>query len=135
MPIRIKQKKFGPVFLRYGDDGAISYGMTADSVDNPHPPVATPVDTLLASLGACIIKSVEWAANQKKANLNPYSVTVSGLKAGDLPNRIERLDIRVSTSLTEDPDLASEIVKQAKSICTVSNSLNCEVTLSLEPEE
>lgn len=130
--IRIKQKKFGPVFLDYDDKGRIFYSMDASGDKSPHPPVDTPVDTLLASLGACIIKSMEWAASNEKTALNAFSVRVAGVKAGTLPNRIETLEIQVSNSFAEEQALAETIAKKAKSICTVSNSLNCEVTLSLQ---
>ena len=131
--IRLKPKKFGPVFLRIDEADTILYAEDPASAGTTHPPDKTPVDTLLASLGSCIIRSVQWAAAQQKATLNPFSVTVSGVKAETPPNRVEKIDVTVSHDLVSDPVLADKIVKQAKSICTVSNSLTCDITLTLTP--
>jgi uncharacterized OsmC-like protein len=35
--------------------------------------------------------------------------------------------------LVDDPSTARQIVKMAKAICTVSNTLNCEVIVAMEP--
>ncbi len=131
--LRIKQKKFGPVYVRYDASESLLYGTNMASVDKAAPPTKTPVDIMLASLGACIVKSIEWVAAQKKTPLNPFCVEVTGIKAGDLPNRVETLTIRVDNRAVDDPDLAKSVITQAKSICTVSNSLNCDVILSAEP--
>lgn len=133
--LRIKQKKFGPVYVRYEGNETLLYGTNMMAVDKASPPTKTPVDIMLASLGACIVKSIEWVAAQKKTPLNPFCVEVTGVKAGDLPNRVETLTIRVDNRAVNDPELAETIVAQAKSICTVSNSLNCTVLLSAEPFE
>lgn len=90
----------------------------------------SPVDTLLASLGHCIVMSVQWAAAQRKVDLMPFKVEVLGTKALDEPGRLQRLDVTVIGAVVDDAGLGERILKQAKAICTVSNSLNCDVTVS-----
>ncbi|MEP3244169.1 MAG: OsmC family protein [Sneathiella sp.] len=131
--VRIKQKKFGPVYVQYEGSDILLYGADLASVDKVAPPTTSPVDTMLASLGACIVKSIEWVAGQKKTPLNPFTVEVAGIKAADLPNRVEALTVRVDIRALDDPETAKAVIKQAKSICTVSNSLNCDVALTVEP--
>jgi uncharacterized OsmC-like protein len=128
MGIRIKPKSFGPISVRFGSEGNLLYE-GPDGEIGAVPPHATPVDLLLASLGACIAKSLEIVAGQHRQPLAPFSVQVAGQKATDLPNRLGSVDIRIVGRLTDDADLSSELVRQAKSICTVSNTLNCTLTL------
>ena len=60
-------------------------------------------------------------------------VKVTGIKAPDLPGRVETMHITIIGTLAEDASLAARMVRQAKSVCTVSNTLNCEVTILTEP--
>lgn len=128
MAIRIKAKSFGPIQVRLGLDGIVLYG-GEDGDPSPVPPHDTPVDLLLASLGACIAKSIEMAAAQDRQHLAPFRVEVAARKATDLPNRIGMVDIRIIGRLTEDDGLSARLVRKAKSICTVSNTLNCTINI------
>ncbi|MCP4819864.1 MAG: OsmC family protein [Shimia sp.] len=134
MAIRMKAKSYGPVFVVFDGGDDLQYAWSNLSEVTPCPPSQTPVDTLLASLGACIVKSVQLIAQQKRVVLNPFVVKVVGAKALDLPGRVDRMDVTIVGSLVDDPVLGSEIVTQAKSICTVSNTLTCDVTVSLEAD-
>ncbi|MEH6526788.1 MAG: OsmC family protein [Sneathiella sp.] len=135
MALKVKPKSFGPVFVIFDGMDGIQYAHTDPSNTSPYPPTNTPVDTLIASLGSCIVKSMQWSADQHKVSLNPFMVKVVGIKAPVLPGRIEKMDITILGSLVDDEELAPRIVRQAKSICTVSNTLNCEVEIFFEPDQ
>jgi len=132
MILRMKPKSFGPVFALFDGTDTIRFAFDDPSETTPHPPSQTPVDTLLASLAACIVKSVQMAANQHKATLNPFMVKVTANKAPDPPGRVEQMQITIIGQLVDDGSLAQKLVKQAKAMCTVSNSLNCTVTIATQ---
>ena len=93
------------------------------------------MDMLLASLAFCMVKSVEWAAKDQGERLLPFSVKVAGTKAPDLPWRVEVMEVTLFGGLVENAAATPQIAKLAKSICTVSNTLNCEISLTLEPKD
>ncbi|MFK7836610.1 MAG: OsmC family protein [Sulfitobacter sp.] len=132
MTIRPKPKTFGPLFAHFDGTQTVQY-TNATSAPSPHLPEGTPVDMLLASLAYCMIKSAEWAAKDQGVTLQPFVVKVTGTKALDQPGRIERMDVTLIGDLVEASALAGTIVKQAKAICTVSNTLNCKITVTTEP--
>ena len=131
MGITIKPKSFGPISVRFNGDGTLLYSGEQEKFADV-PPSGTPVDLLLASLGACIAKSLEIAAGQRKLPLSPFTVEVAGNKATNLPNRLGVVEIRVVGQLAEDLDLSIALLRQAKSICTISNTLNCTINLDLD---
>ena len=87
---------------------------------------------MLASLASCTLKSVEWVAGEHGAALKPFTVKVTGQKAPDQPNRVDVAHITIIGAFVDDAVLRPEIVAQAKSICTVSNTLNCAINVTLE---
>ena len=129
MKIKPKIKTYGPIFVRTDEDGNLRYGYDRAAIDNPGPTSKTPAETLLASIGACMVLSIGTVARQKKTEVNPFDVEVRATKANDLPSRFGRYEVRVSAGLVDDPTLAEGIAKQAKTVCTVSNSLNGEIAL------
>jgi uncharacterized OsmC-like protein len=133
MNVKTKPKTFGPVFAFFDGSETPRYASDPASEKSLHPPVGTPVDMLLASLAYCIVKSVEWAAKDHKSSLHSFAVKVTGTKALDLPGRVEKMEIIIIGNLVDDSAVAGQIVKLAKSICTVSNTLNCAVLISTEP--
>mgnify|MGYP000238780469 CR=1 FL=1 len=133
MTVGMKPKAFGPVLAFYDRSETVRYATDLVSEKSPRPPAGSPVDMLLASLAYCIVKSVEWAANDHNASLHPFAVKVTGTKALDLPGRVEQMDLTIIGDLVDDSAVAQKIVKLAKSICTVSNTLNCAVTFATEP--
>lgn len=128
--MKLKPKTFGPIYVFHegGEPMKFAIGDPQDKTD--HPPFKTPVDTMIASLGSCIVKSMVWSAGQYKAPLHDFYVTVEAVKAQDEPSRVGKISLKVVGKFVDDEALAPEIIKQAKSICTVSNSLNCEVEIS-----
>lgn len=128
-----KPKTFGPVIAFHDGSETTRYACDQTSEKSPHPPAGSPVDMLLASLAYCFVKSIEWAAKDHKASLHPFAVKVTGTKALDLPGRVERMDVVIIGELVDDSVVAGQMVKLAKSICTVSNTLNCAVMVSTDP--
>ena len=95
MALKVKPKTFGPVFVMFDGVDGIQYALSDPSDAGPCPPTQTPVDTLIASLGSCIVKSVQWSAGQRNVALTPFTVKVVGIKAPALPGRIEKMDITI----------------------------------------
>ena len=131
MTLTAKPKSFGPIFASFNGTQTVHY-CDATSERSPHPPDGTPVDMLLASLAYCMVRSVEWAAKSQDVVLHPFSVKVMGRKAANLPGRVEVMTVTLIGDLVDDPNTASEIVKIAKGLCTVSNTLTCEIIVTME---
>lgn len=134
MVLKVKPKSFGPIFVIYDGTAQLGYASGEDAKAQPHPVDGSPVETMLASLGACIVRSVEWAASQNKTALQPFQVKVTAMKSAELPGQLETAEVTVIGNPAADADLGAKIVKQAKSYCTVSNSMNTEVTLSIQAD-
>ncbi len=132
MTLKVKPKSFGPVFVFFDGSADLRYAYGDASDTSPHPPAGSPVDTMIASLGSCIARSVEWAAGQRNVPLNPFQVKVVGTKSPELPGRVEKAEITIIGNLVDDAALAARILAQAKTICTVSNSLNTEVEINIQ---
>lgn len=84
----------------------------------------TPVDLLIAAVAGCFVKSCHMVQEAKGAAKTEIRAEVVGVKAEDAPNRVARVTIRWAI-----PDLAAEdaarIARDAKRICTVTNSMSC----------
>jgi len=133
MVLKVKPKSFGPIFVQFNGSDILQYFHGEVGEFSPAPPVNSPVDTMIAALGSCIVKSIEWAADQRKVALLPFTVRLMGHKSPELPGRVEKVEIAVLGALVADETLTLRILKQAKSICTVSNTMNCDVSLTVEP--
>jgi len=130
MTVELKPKVFGPIFVFFNGTDTLQYAHIDPSNASAYPPIQAPVDTFLASLGACIVMSIKWSIDQRKFFLNPFIIKVVGIKAFDIPNRIERINIEIIGKFIDNEDLIPRIMRQAKLICTVSNSLSCEVNFT-----
>lgn len=130
MTVELKPKVFGPIFVFFNGTNTLQYAHIDPSNTSAYPPIQAPVDTFLASLGACIVMSIKWSTDQRKIVLNPFIIEVIGIKALDIPNRIERINIEIIGNFIDNEDLITRIMRQAKSICTVSNSLSCVVNFT-----
>ena len=130
MTVELKPKVFGPIFVFFNGTDTLQYAHIDPSNASAYPPIQAPVDSFLASLGACIVMSIKWSTDQRKFFLNPFIIKVVGIKAFDIPNRIERINIEIIGKFIDNEDLIPRIMRQAKLICTVSNSLSCEVNFT-----
>ena len=132
MPIRMKPKSYGPVFVRSAADGSLRYGDSAGTIDREHPISGSPAETLLSAIGACMVLSIAIVAARDETVLNPFFVEVRAMKSEQPPSHFGQYQIRVSAELTTDRQVAEAIVKSAKSVCTISNSLNGEIVLAVD---
>lgn len=132
MKIKQKPKSFGPVYISVDNEGILKFGESLDKVGQVSPDITSPAVSLLYSIGSCIALSIQMAAAKKRIILQPFHVKVKSEKAEDLPSRFATFHVWVSDRLTEDKKQAKQLLKLAKSLCTVSNTLNAEVNVSLD---
>ena len=132
MAIRMKPTSYGPVFVRAVADGSLRYGSEAGKIDHPHPLSGSPAEILLSAIGACMVLSIGIVAARDATALNPFHVEVGATKSEQPPSHFGRYQVRVVGALVADPEVAEALAKRAKSICTISNSLNGEIVLSID---
>jgi uncharacterized OsmC-like protein len=131
MALTLRPKRFGPVFVRFDDQGIVSFATEATGPGQPHPPGDKPVLTLMASVGHCLVESIRIIAARDQTQLAAFAISVTGEKSLDAPGRLQTILCRVHGALVPDPEAMERLVKEAKTICTVSNSLSSEITLDI----
>jgi len=131
MALTLRPKRFGPVFVRFDDQGIVSFATEADGPGLPHPPGEKPVLTLMASVGHCLVESIRIIAARDQTQLAAFAIAVTGEKSLDAPGRLQTILCRVHGALLPDPEAMEQLVKEAKSICTVSNTLNSQITVEI----
>lgn len=104
-------------------DGAGSESETVDEFGDWEP-----VDHLAAAIAGCFVKSCQMVLQALGEAERNCEVHVELDKADTKPNRVGRARIRYAIDGL-DPDRAARIAKDAKRICTVTNTLNCEFEL------
>ncbi len=135
MALKIRPKRFGPVFVRFDGVGGVTFATDANGPDQLHPPYDKPVLTMMASVGHCLVESIRIVASRENAEIAPFAISVVSEKALDMPGRLQSIRCLVHGKLPDTPGGASNLVKQAKAICTVSNTLNCDITVELGSAE
>ena len=89
------------------------------------PGLAVPVEQLLVSVASCFARSCHIVLGARGDALCDIRIDVTGEKAGDPPNRLTR--IRLACELVGlDAVLAGRVRRDAKRICTVTNTLACD---------
>ena len=135
MAITLKPKSYGPLLLNREVPGAFTYttnaGFRAGAGVIASAEQAPPSDLIMAALASCIGISLEMVAQEMGIDPGTIEIVISGEKARDLPHRFARFKASVYLDDVEDKDLALRLLNQAKQICTVSNSLNSEVVVTL----
>lgn len=129
MALKVKPKRFGPVFVHFDGAGSVTFATDAAGPQHNYPPFDAPVSTMLASIGHCLVESMRIVARRDGVGLSPFSVSVDAQKAVDLPGRLQSVHCRVHGEFVDEPAVADDMVAQAKSICTLSNTLNCDITV------
>lgn len=132
MVVRLKPKSYGPIRVHFDGDGGVSFAEGADGDFQPHPPHSTPVATLLASLAHCLVESLRIVARGRGLTAGAFTVTVTGEKALDLPNRLGSIGYAFAGWPMERDD-GADLIADAKSICTVSNSLGSVTLARVDP--
>lgn len=94
------------------------------------PESAVPVEQLLASVASCFGQSCQIVMGVRGEEPCDVRIEVIGEKAPDRPNRLEQIDLSCEL-VGVDPDRAAHIKRDAKRICTVTNSLACDFRVAL----
>ncbi len=135
MAIRLKPKSFGPLTLEQAREGRFVYtsngGHQVAAGLGDHKEHSAPSDLILGALGSCLGLSFQVAAQQMKIDAGRVSLEVRAEKATDLPSRFGSFAVKLALPDVSDQDVAQKLVKAAKEMCTVSNTLNAEVTIEL----
>lgn len=135
MDIKLKPKHFGPLHLHTSAPGPFIYstatGCQAITGDSASAEIVTPSDLIMAALASCIAISLEAAARRLKVDPGTIDIVINSSKALDLPNRFGSFSAVVQFEKIEDNDLAARLLKQAKEMCTVGNTLNADISVAL----
>jgi uncharacterized OsmC-like protein len=115
----------GPVALFVHDEPLT--GLVA-STTNP----VSPVEYQLIAVAGCFALSLEAARTARAWPESVFDVTVLGSKAPDLPSRLERIAISVSMPGPLDAAAQATLIKDAKRLCTVTNTLANAPALEVE---
>lgn len=129
MAIRLKPKRFGPVLVFFREGAEISFSSSINDPGQVYPPFEKPVLTLMASVGHCLVESIRNVAQRKGYDLSPFAISVEAEKSTDLPARLQTMRCQVHGELISPAEIADKVISQAKSICTVSNTLGCEISV------
>lgn len=134
MTIKVKPASYGPVFAKAADDGTLVFA-SADSEFTATPSLESPAMTLLYSIASCMVLSLQMVAKRKKIAIEPFQFEVIGHKGTELPAHFAHYEIALSRDIHPDLDVAQKLLKDAKSICTISNSMSGTFELSLKEKE
>lgn len=84
----------------------------------------SPVDLLMGAIAGCFVKSCHMVQQARGEATTKIQVSVTGTKAEDTPNRVGH--VRIGWAIPDLPaDQAEKIAKDAKRICTVTNTMSC----------
>lgn len=135
MALRLKPKTYGPLAARLEAGRVTVETAPAQSVTIASPPVedaASPVDFLVAAVASCLAISLAAAAQGMKLDVGHIAVSAKAERALDLPSRVAGIEAVVTFEhKPQDEETARQLLRRGKEMCTVSNSLNAPVALSL----
>lgn len=89
----------------------------------------SPVDLLVAAVAGCFVKSCHMVQEARGDATSQVIAQVIGRKAEGSPNRVGQVSIAWSLPGL-DATQAAKIAKDAKRICTVTNSMSCDFEVS-----
>lgn len=139
MAIKLKPKFFGPLTMQSESEGSFSYTTDAGYSTLAGAPasgeLASPSDLTMAALASCICLSLEMEGKKLKIDHGKISLVIKAAKALDLPNRFGSFDVIVTLGKKVEQELAGKLLKNAKEICTVSNTLNADINITLQQLE
>jgi uncharacterized OsmC-like protein len=87
-----------------------------------------PVDHLVGAVAGCFAKSCQMVQQALGDPASTVEADVVADKAEAKPSRVGKVSIRYAIGVP-NPEKAARIARDAKRICTVTNSLNCEFEL------
>jgi uncharacterized OsmC-like protein len=91
----------------------------------------SPVEFLLISAATCFALSVRAVLLARKLPGTAFEVVVTGEKASDAPSRLNRIAIAVIFGDGLDESRANAIADDAKSLCTVTNTILGDAVISV----
>jgi uncharacterized OsmC-like protein len=92
----------------------------------------SPVEYQLIAVAGCFALSLEAARKAREWPESIFDVTVLGSKAPDLPSRLDRVAIDISIEGPLDAAAQATLLKDAKRLCTVTNTLANAPVLDVE---
>jgi uncharacterized OsmC-like protein len=92
----------------------------------------SPVEYLLIAVASCFALSLEIARKARGWPECSFDVTSAGTKAPDAPSRLERISLEVSLTGPLDERQMATLVAEAKSLCTVTNTLTSAHTVDVK---
>ncbi|MEZ9233056.1 OsmC family protein [Vibrio amylolyticus] len=131
MGIRVKPEQYGPVIAELRDNNVIYFGLKGTELTTS-PPFDRPANMLLYSVASCLILSLQAVAKRKKIAIDPFYIEISAHKGAKLPIQIVQYDVVLSSSIHTEREISASLLKSAKAICTVSNSLSGQFNLSVK---
>jgi putative redox protein len=92
-----------------------------------------PTEILLSAVGTCSAIDIVEILKKMRLNIEEFSMDVSGDRAEDHPRRFTRVHMhyRLNGDLPEDK-VRRAVKLSLEKYCSVSNSLNAEITASFE---
>jgi uncharacterized OsmC-like protein len=134
MAIRVKPASYGPLMATMDSEDVLHFGDSVESL-SATPPMVDPGAMLLYSIASCMILSLQTVAKRKKIAIEPFTIEVTAHKSETLPLRFDRFDVSLCYSSHIKSTVAEQLLKSAKSICTISNSLSGTFKLSVKNGE
>lgn len=131
MAIKIKPASYGPVIATLNASNELLVGTDEENLSTM-PAMGSPAITLLYSIASCMVLSLQMVAKRKKIDINPFSFEVVCHKGAELPAHFSHYEIALSSGVHNDKEMAEKLLKDAKSICTISNSLAGTFELSIK---
>jgi uncharacterized OsmC-like protein len=92
----------------------------------------SPVEFLLLAVADCFALSLEIARKTRNWPVCVFDVACAGVKARDLPSRLERMSLRVSVSGPLQEGQPEQLLVDAKALCTVTNTLANDQSVDVE---
>ncbi|MCP4384001.1 MAG: OsmC family protein [Hyphomicrobiales bacterium] len=88
-------------------------------------------EILVASIAVCFASSCQITMDARSLPRASISVDVLAIKAPDRPNRVASVTIHVEISADLELRTYDRILRDAKRICTVSNSLSPDIVIDV----
>jgi uncharacterized OsmC-like protein len=132
MTLRVKPSSEGPILVSFDEHRGLRYGCVLSEL-SVAPVLDNPAETFLYSIGSCMAISLQKLALRRKVDIHPFHLQITGHKGEFLPAHFTHYDIELSKDIHSDRELAEKLLKDAKKICTISNSVSGSVELGLEP--
>jgi len=133
MAIKVKAATYGPVIAQFDEQGVLQFGKQGEL--SVTPPLDSPAVTLLYSIASCMVLSLQMVMKRKKLDIGAFHVDVTAHKGSTLPAHFDRYEIVLHCHSQQHIDVAEQLIKDAKSICTISNCLSGTFTLSVKNKE